>query len=794
MKFDFDKQPGLIRKNHISCDKKPLVSIITPFYNAGRYFEQTFNCVMNQTFIWYEWIIVNDGSTEKDDIKILEELTAADSRIKVFHTANRGPAAARNYAVSKTSTDIIVSLDADDLIEPVYLEQTYWALFFHPDAAWAYTDSLGFQEMQYVWQVPFSDSKLKKRNFLIEVGTFRKKIFEAVGGYDDAQKHSHEDWNLWLRFMTKGGYPVHVSSLSAWYRIVNNGALHKTNDNKEVKKRAYARIKEVVRQINQPVEAVQYPHAGILTAEYMPKCSEWTYLKEKKQREVLVFVSHLDEGEYSNFNHDFIKTLIKQGCHVGLMSTLDSVNGARQSFTADIEDIYELPAFLDIADYSKFVSYYVKSRGVDEVYINNSSYGYYIASWLKRQFADLQILEYCNGSWQSIAFKQVCIPAVLNRYIAIAAEFLDRGGVEQVIALLALELVRRGVPIKILCLQEGGLTASRLTADGIEVLEFHNDRHAFQTYIKKYPPALVNTHFVRRNIRFLHKRGIPVVEVIHNMYIFFGHLTTFLEKRNEAYFTRLVAVSEIVKETYERCIKETDKITVIGNAAQLRERPEKTRDELRALLNIPADAYVLLNVGSIDSRKNQVGIVHAFEHAKMFSKTPMYLVFAGNVLDEAYHKRLLDEIAESRERDDIILLPFRDNIRELYQMADVLVMNSYYEGWSIAATEALYDGLPLILSKCGSANELVCDGRYGCVVSHPLKNWKQMDAAEILKKIEECWSDNTQELADAILKMEQEHVTWREKRMLIAKEAQERFSADAMSDRYLHLFCSLLQS
>lgn len=64
MQFDYTQQPGKSWQHKTADPKTALVSIITPFFNAGKYFEQTFNSVMNQTFPWFEWIIVNDGSTE----------------------------------------------------------------------------------------------------------------------------------------------------------------------------------------------------------------------------------------------------------------------------------------------------------------------------------------------------------------------------------------------------------------------------------------------------------------------------------------------------------------------------------------------------------------------------------------------------------------------------------------------------------------------------------------------------------------------------------------------------------
>ena len=117
MDFDFTKEPGRKLLNRgLNHTGNPLVSIITPYYNAGKYFEQTFNCVMNQTFPWFEWIIVDDGSTDGKSIEILHKLASQDERIKVFRQANKGVAAARNIAAIRSLTDIVIPLDADDLI------------------------------------------------------------------------------------------------------------------------------------------------------------------------------------------------------------------------------------------------------------------------------------------------------------------------------------------------------------------------------------------------------------------------------------------------------------------------------------------------------------------------------------------------------------------------------------------------------------------------------------------------------------------------------------------------------
>ena len=65
--FNYELQPGKkLNNRYESTTITPLVTIVTPYYNSSSKMLQTYNCVMNQTFPWYEWIIVNDGSTEEE--------------------------------------------------------------------------------------------------------------------------------------------------------------------------------------------------------------------------------------------------------------------------------------------------------------------------------------------------------------------------------------------------------------------------------------------------------------------------------------------------------------------------------------------------------------------------------------------------------------------------------------------------------------------------------------------------------------------------------------------------------
>ena len=399
MEFDYTKEPGReLLQRGLSHEGTPLVSIITPYYNAGKYFEQTFNCVMNQTFPWFEWIIVDDSSTKQDDYALLIKLAATDSRIKVYQKENGGPSSARNYAIERTHTDIIVSLDADDLIDPTYIETTFWALKFHPNAGWAYTDSIGFDQLQYQWKVPFSSEKLKRENFLIEVGTIRKKVLLKAGKYDDRQRYSHEDWRLWLQILNQGYYPVHCGFWGAWYRRVSNGAFNETLKDPQKVKWANKCIAEVAEQITDDILPAEYPSACHRGEYTTPKRSDWDrkVFKSHDKLHVMMLLPWMEMGGADLFNLDVCRKIDKSRFEVSILTTVPGEQSWRQRFEEYVTDIFDLPSFLEPKDFPEFISYFIQSREVDVLFLSNSYDGYYMVPWLRSQFPNLAIIDYVH--------------------------------------------------------------------------------------------------------------------------------------------------------------------------------------------------------------------------------------------------------------------------------------------------------------------------------------------------------------------------------------------------------------
>lgn len=97
----------------------PRISIITPVLNGAGFIMEAADSVLSQTYADWEWIIINDGSTD-DTAMLLDGLD--DPRIQVIHQANAGVSASRNAGLDHARGAYVTFLDADDLFPPKALE------------------------------------------------------------------------------------------------------------------------------------------------------------------------------------------------------------------------------------------------------------------------------------------------------------------------------------------------------------------------------------------------------------------------------------------------------------------------------------------------------------------------------------------------------------------------------------------------------------------------------------------------------------------------------------------------
>lgn len=400
MNFDYTKEPGRVLLNReLKKDYKPLVTILTPFYNAGKYFHQTYNCVINQTFPFFEWIIVNDGSTNKEDVELLNKIELTDERIKVLHKDNGGISTARNLAIKHANTEIIYPLDADDLIVPTFVECLYWGLYYNPEASWCYTRNIGFHNQEYLWDKPFNAERIKTFNFLTYSGAIRKKALVEVGCYDEITKHYYEDWRTWLKLLSKSKWPVKLGFYGFWYRRLDTGVLSIVRDNPERAELAERLISEVAKTVDVSITAKEYPINKLPTKFVTTEAMNWEYktFKEHKKINIMFIVPYMEDDVSCNYILNIIKNIDRNEAEISLITTINSVNSNRQQYEDYVTDIFELPSFLDADNYTEFISYMIKSREIDNIVISDSYYGYYLISWINKNFSNLKIVDIVNS-------------------------------------------------------------------------------------------------------------------------------------------------------------------------------------------------------------------------------------------------------------------------------------------------------------------------------------------------------------------------------------------------------------
>jgi glycosyltransferase involved in cell wall biosynthesis len=173
------------------------VSVVMAAYNAERYIAEAIESILSQTFEDFEFLIVNDGSTDGTE-DILEK--CKDPRIKVIHQLNTGCASARDLAIAQASGEYIAIMDADDISLPERLEKTVNYLDSHPKTVLVGTGFIARDDdskLERVFFHPQDDEEIRcvmliDSPFLDPSILMRTEAYRRVGGYKIDHKFDYE--------------------------------------------------------------------------------------------------------------------------------------------------------------------------------------------------------------------------------------------------------------------------------------------------------------------------------------------------------------------------------------------------------------------------------------------------------------------------------------------------------------------------------------------------------------------------------------------------------------------------
>ena len=234
---------------------RPTVSVVMPVYNREDVVGESIESILNQTFTDFEFIIVDDGSTDKT-LDIINKYASQDSRIKIIvHEKNCGVGCARNTAQRAAKGKYLSIMDSDDVAVSTKLETQVQVMKEHPDiialnGLQAYYDAnLPIKKNPKIYSLlnddRFPAQLLFSKCFGNSGAMVRRSFVIQNDIWYDTTLHVGEDYDYWFQIAFAGGRLEKVNEFLMRIRQRRGSAMSHPNmfsDTQEVKRRAFKRL------------------------------------------------------------------------------------------------------------------------------------------------------------------------------------------------------------------------------------------------------------------------------------------------------------------------------------------------------------------------------------------------------------------------------------------------------------------------------------------------------------------------------------------------------------------------
>lgn len=207
--------------------ESPIISVLMPVYNAERYLAKAVESILMQTFADFEFIIVDDGSTDQS-LKILQNYAVQDSRIRLTSRANQGLVYSLNEMIGQARGKFLARMDADDIAMPERFAKQVTFLQAHPECVAVGAQVLLIDPVELPLckfakpitheQIDFAHLSGKGGGSIVHPSVMmRATAVSQIGGYRP-EMESAEDLDLFLR-LAEIGRLANLQEVLLWYRM-----------------------------------------------------------------------------------------------------------------------------------------------------------------------------------------------------------------------------------------------------------------------------------------------------------------------------------------------------------------------------------------------------------------------------------------------------------------------------------------------------------------------------------------------------------------------------------------------
>ena len=187
---------------------RPLVSVIVPCFNHGRYLPECLESIRRQLYEKVETIVVDDGSTDPETLAVLEGIEHDRTISLVRLPVRGGPGAARNVAIDRASGRYVLPLDADNLLLPTAIDDLVEQLSNAGEQiGFVYPNLQFFGNRQDYFEAPsYNLHGLLLTNYCDTASLVDREVFDSGVRYAESADLIHEDWDFVLALAERGIY------------------------------------------------------------------------------------------------------------------------------------------------------------------------------------------------------------------------------------------------------------------------------------------------------------------------------------------------------------------------------------------------------------------------------------------------------------------------------------------------------------------------------------------------------------------------------------------------------------
>lgn len=383
---------------------QPLVSVVIPCFNYGRFVVEAVDSVLHQTLMDLEVIIVDGGSSDQSTVEVLRSLERPRTRV-LFRGSRHLVGDNRNFGIAEARGRYICCLDADDTLEPTYLEKAVFLLEMYGYDVVSTAIRFAGARSGTVGIVPAPDLRSMVRgNHAHTCAVFRRLLWTRTDGYFDVgvgQEHVAEDWDFWVRLAALGARIRNIADEPLFnYRVHEGGSLSSSADVNPLRKQR----KAIVRRNRALLTHASYRFSRMQRQRRLRASSAKTALTSSMARTsadgrrptLVLAIPSMIVGGAERLLGQLCGYLVRQGWRVIVVTTVsqDACHGDSSAwFQRHTREVYALPRFLQPPEWQDFVEYLMISRRPDCLLTAGSEFFSRSLSGLAKRYPDMALVD-----------------------------------------------------------------------------------------------------------------------------------------------------------------------------------------------------------------------------------------------------------------------------------------------------------------------------------------------------------------------------------------------------------------